>query len=199
MKYGMILKLTQKFGKSVTGAKRFKIKVGDLEKLKKLKNAMKAKIKHKLRLSEAGSDFEGMLRKEKVKLPGVKTRRINYTKRIPEETEKLRKEFNSTEKKKFLKDLSKDREKLKKAGLSDEDILDMKEEGLVPDGWNVHHKLPLDDGGNNSPDNLVLVKNEPYHKTITNYQNSFSRQLKPGETKPVDWPIPEGSIYPPGK
>jgi hypothetical protein len=45
-------------------------------------------------------------------------------------------------------------------------------------------------------DNLILVRNDPYHKVITNYQNSFAKQLKPGQTKSVDWPVPNGEIYP---
>ena len=39
----------------------------------------------------------------------------------------------------------------------------MKEYGLVPDGWQVHHKIPLDQGGTNDVENLVLIKNDPYH------------------------------------
>lgn len=143
-------------------------------------------------------DFTGTLRGIEVQLPGVKTKEITYTKRNPVETEELRKAFDSTERKKFVKDLAKDTEKLKKAGLSDADITDM-EDGLVPEGWNVHHKLPLDDGGDNSLENLVLIKNEPYHKTITNFQNSFAKLLNPGEIKNVEWPIPDSSIYPPGE
>lgn len=147
-------------------------------------------------LSGASDDFAGMLRGEKVQLPGVKTKEINYTKRMPEEAEKLRKAFDNTEKKKFLQNLTEDIEKLKKAGLSDSDIARMKD-GLNPKGWQVHHKLPLDDGGTNAMDNLILIKNEPYHKTITNFQNTFAKQLNAGEVKKVEWPIPEGNIYPP--
>ncbi len=57
--------------------------------------------------------------------------------------------------------------------------------GRVPDGWQVHHKILLDDSGTNSFDNLVLIQNEPYHKVITNYQNSVARQINVGEAKTV--------------
>lgn len=107
----------------------------------------------------------------------------------------MRKEFDSKERKYFLKDLSKNEDELRQAGLSDDDILDMRD-GYVPDGWQVHHKLPLDDSGDNSFDNLVLIKNEPYHKVITNYQNSISKGISVGESKVVEFPIPEGNIYP---
>lgn len=67
---------------------------------------------------------------------------------------------------------------------------------IVPIGWQVHHKLPLDDGGTNSYDNLVLIKNDPYHKVITNAQMNATRGLKPGESKTMNWPIPDGFVYP---
>ena len=62
--------------------------------------------------------------------------------------------------KQFLKGLSNDPnkvKKLKKAGLTDKDIARMKD-GLNPKGYQVHHKLPLDDGGTNDMDNLILIK-----------------------------------------
>ena len=71
------------------------------------------------------------------------------------------------------------------------------QKGKLPDGWKVHHKLPLDDSGTNSFDNLVLIQNEPYHKLLTNYQNAVTKNLKVGDTKTVAWPVPNGSIYPP--
>lgn len=86
---------------------------------------------------------------------------------------------------------------LKKAGISDTDIEDMSEFGLVPDGWQVHHKIPLNQGGTNDVENLVLIKNDPYHKVITNEQNSLTKDMKPGDSKTVEFPIPEGDIYPP--
>ncbi len=43
MKIGFILKLSKKFGKSVTGAKKFALKAGKMNKLKKLNKAMKAR------------------------------------------------------------------------------------------------------------------------------------------------------------
>lgn len=80
-------------------------------------------------------------------------------------------------------------------GFSETDILKIKA-GKVPNGWQVHHKLPLDDSGTNSFDNLVLIKNEPYHKVITNYQNSVTKDMKSGDIQVVQWPIPDGHIYP---
>lgn len=66
---------------------------------------------------------------------------------------------------------------LKSHGLSETDIQKLKD-GFVPKGYQVHHELPLDDSGTNDFSNLVLIKNEPYHKVITNYQNSIGRTMK---------------------
>ena len=138
---------------------------------------------------DAAKDAVSSINKlNKIDLDDVK----NINKKVVEEADfigKLRGE-NIT-----LKDLSKDVEYLKEAGFTEKDILKM-QNGRVPDGWQVHHKLPLDDSGTNNFDNLVLIKNEPYHKVITNYQNSFSKKLSVGEIKSIDWPIIDGDIYP---
>jgi uncharacterized protein len=63
--------------------------------------------------------------------------------------------------------------------------------------WQVHHKLPLDDGGTNAMDNLVLIKNDPYHLTITNAQAELTRGMTAGETRTLDFPIVPGVVYPP--
>ena len=143
--------------------------------------------------------FVGKLRGEDVELPGVKTQSIEYTKRAPEDLETLRGDFNKSGKTDFLNEITSDPVKvqqLKAAGLTDGDIETM-QAGKNPPGWQVHHKLPLDDGGTNATDNLVLIKNEPYHKVITNEQMSLTRGMEAGQTKVIDFPIPDGIVYPP--
>lgn len=44
--------------------------------------------------------------------------------------------------------------------------------GRLPEGWEVHHKV------------------------LTNFQNTFSRDMAPGEVVKVDFPIQDGDIYP---
>ena len=94
-----------------------------------------------------------------------------------------------------MSNLSKNTNNLRGAGFSDIDLLKL-QKGRVPVGWQVHHKVPIDDSGTNSFNNLILIQNEPYHKVITNFQNSFAKQLAVGEKQIVDWPIPEGELYP---
>ena len=86
--------------------------------------------------------------------------------------------------------------KLEEAGLKEADFMRMKS-GKVPKGWQVHHKLPLDDGGTNDFSNLILMKNEPAHKVITQTQRRLIRGMEAGETRKLDFPIPDGFVYPP--
>jgi len=85
--------------------------------------------------------------------------------------------------------------RMKKLGMS-EDNLDRIKLGLVPKGYRVHHKLSLDDGGDNSFDNLVVIKDDPYHLSVTVLQNTSTRALAPGETQILNWPTINDYIYP---
>jgi hypothetical protein len=178
-----VLALEQKLGKA------------ELEQLAKTKTAEELKA---LPAGKPNADFVGDLRGERVTLPGVKTQKITYTKRLPDETARLRAEFDSTVRKQFLKDLANDPEKvhrLRSSGLTEAQLGAMRN-GMVPQGYQVHHKLPLDDGGTNANSNLILMKNEPFHKVITNTQSALIREMRPGETRVFDFPIPDGFIYP---
>jgi hypothetical protein len=149
--------------------------------------------------TRSGREFEGTLRGIKTTLPGVQTRTITYRKIDPRAAESARAVFNSTDRPAFLTALASDPQRvtqLKKAGLTDADIA-MMNAGGVPRGYNVHHKIPIDAGGGNESSNLILMKNEPYHYTVTNYQNELIRGMNVGEVKTFDYPIPEGFIYPP--
>ena len=143
----------------------------------------------------ASSSFTWTLRGETVTLNNVSIKNVSYIKRNAAELQSLRTEFNTSTRKAFLQDLGKNSEYLKNAGFSETDILKI-QNGRVPNGWQVHHKLPLDAGGSNTFDNLVLIQNEPYQKVLTNYQNSIAGQMKAGEVQTVQWPMPNGNIYP---
>lgn len=172
-------------------------KIGEIiSNLKGAKNAddFIARIKQMIK-DGTESSFTWKLRGEDVTLNDVKVQEISYVKRSSTELKTLRDEFNTTTRNGFLEDLGKDVEYLRNAEFSETDILKI-QNGRVPDGWQVHHKLPLDDSGTNSFDNLVLIQNEPYHKVITNYQNSVAKKMELGEIQAVQWPIPNGNIYP---
>jgi uncharacterized protein len=159
--------------------------------------AMKNKIDEFFSTTRQNDNFVGEVRGQRVELPGVRTERFNYTKRDRVEYDQLRRDFDNHGRSDFLRRLGADKEReLRAAGMNDADIA-LIQQGKVPQGWQVHHKKPLDDGGDNSFDNLVLIKNDPYHQAITNAQRRLVGDLVPGETRAVDFPIPQGSIYPP--
>lgn len=144
------------------------------------------------------TEHVGTLKGSSVKLDGVMEKTIIYTKRSKTEAAQMRKIFNSSVRTNYLKDAANSSEIIKEfkaGGLTDKQIQDMKK-GVQPEGYQVHHKLPLDDSGTNDFSNLMLIKNDPYHKVITNSQLTFSRKMQPGESVKVKFPIPEGNIYP---
>jgi hypothetical protein len=97
---------------------------------------------------------------------------------------------------------------LQRAGLTEAQIEGMRA-GKRPKGYQVHHKLSLDDTGTNDLDNLILVKEVPFHRALTGHQNSWTSKLKaadPGEagnssnTATVLWPeFKNGAIVYTGK
>jgi len=122
-----------------------------------------------------------------------------FTKKDPAISDRERAKFDSSICGNWLKGLAENPAmvaQLKAAGLNDADIEDMKARE-VPAGYQVHHKLPLDDGGTNDPSNFVIIKNDPYHIAITALHNSQCRGIPVGTTKVLDWPVPDGIIYPP--
>jgi type VI secretion system Hcp family effector len=139
------------------------------------------------------NSYLGQTRGNAVLLKDIKLVNINYIKRSQKDALVLRKEFNRKAKKSFLEDLSISQEA--KNHFSPEVIARMREGG-VPDEWQVHHKLPLDDGGTNAPDNLILIKNEPFHKALTNFQLKVTKGMRAGDQKIISWVIPQGKIYP---
>jgi hypothetical protein len=147
----------------------------------------------------AGKSFSGKLKGEQVELPGVYTKKIKYTKRDRKTYEELRRKFDSSVRTQFAKSLANDAELvalLRKAGLSETEIAILNK-GKIPDGFHVHHKLPLDDGGDNAFSNLVLIRKTPYHKVLTNMANEMTKGLEPGQALTVTYPIAPGVVYPP--
>jgi hypothetical protein len=126
-------------------------------------------------------------------MPEWQMEEISYTKRPDAAREALRVKFDSSVRKAFVKDLAENHAtELRDGGISDEGIALMAK-GKVPDDYVVHHKLPLDDGGSNATSNLVLMKRDPDHKLITNYQNEHSRGMSAGQTRTLEWPMPDSS------
>ena len=131
------------------------------------------------------------------KIPKTKKIKMNYIKKLRDIWEIERNKFKSSIRKNFIKELYKKYgySGLKNRGFSDSDILKIKD-GKCPNGFQVHHKFPLDDSGNNDFSNLVLIRNFPHHLAITNYQNSFKGKLNlnGGILENIDFPYVLGDI-----
>jgi hypothetical protein len=66
--------------------------------------------------------------------------------------------------------------------------------GRIPWGYQVHHVLPLGDGGTNATSNLVLIKNDPDHMLITQYQIKQTEEMSAGQTRQLEWPMPDSQV-----
>ncbi len=153
-----------------------------------------------VRSRNTGQSFKGILRGEKIELPGVRMERFEYVKRDPLETKALRRQFDSAERAAYLRSLADRPDKvsaLKEYGFNEVELARIQEGKLPNRFYQVHHIKPLDDGGSNSFSNLVLIKNDPYHQVITNHQRITTGKMIFGERTIVDWPMIKGDIYPP--
>jgi len=114
---------------------------------------------------------------------------VEYQKREPVAVAALRVEFDGV-RASFLEDLAQShRDELVAAGFTETQI-EMVARGRCPTGFQVHHVIPLDDGGTNDFLNLILIRNQSEHTAITAYQNQIIRNLAPGESRRVDFPTP---------
>ena len=91
--------------------------------------------------------------------------RSKYATKTTKQVAMMRKRFNRSGRKKFLKRLGKNETLLKDRGFSDEEIKII-QSGQVPTGYEVHHKIPLFRGGNNSYSNLDLMKSSEHKKNF---------------------------------
>lgn len=125
---------------------------------------------------------------------GIPVTEVSYTAVGKKRVKELRRSFTA-QRKAFLQHLAKTQTPVLKAlGLSNNTIADM-EKGRAPNGYNVHHKLPLAGGGKNEFSNFILIKNDPYHADIHKVSDLQICKMREGETKTVKMPVPDGDIF----
>ncbi|QIH34539.1 PAAR-like protein [Sphingobacterium sp. DR205] len=189
---GLVVKGLSTGAKVLIGADR----VASLaSKISKFANALKQGVLSVVKVGKKTKTIMLPLKGGLIELKNIVEELFTYTKRSADDVAELRKAFNNTERKKFLQNLAKDKDRLRSKGFSDADIKAM-ENGYVPEGYQVHHKYPLDDSGTNSTDNLVLIENDPYHKALTVYQNNATKGMEAGDVKEFPWYTMPGDIYP---
>ncbi len=131
-------------------------------------------------------------------LHGAPVVEIPYTAVRKKTVKAMRREFTDV-RKEFLKHLAETMEPaLREMGLSDKAIAGMMK-GESPSGFNTHHKIPLAGGGQNVFENLILIKNDPYHTDFHEISDPQICVLKEGQTAAVRLPMPEGSVFIPPK
>src|ERR1700741_2233826 len=102
-------------------------------------------------------------------LPDVPVVDFTYRRRDKAEAETLRHAFHHEDRKAFLTHLLTDKSgEMRAKGFTERNMESLRR-GKVPHGYNVHHIKPLDDGGDNRFDNLVLLPARPQHEAIHRY------------------------------
>lgn len=92
-------------------------------------------------------------------------------------------------------------DELKGAGFSAEMVADMVRTGKPPQGYQVHHRIPLDDGGTNAHNNLILIQDNVEHRAVHGYYNPGEQRIKDlayGDISDVALPMPpeDTVVYP---
>ena len=129
---------------------------------------------------------------------GFKLIDVEY--RVPEksERERMRSQFKSV-RAAFLREIGKTHEKeLRAIGMNDA-MIQMVKEGRTPNGYNVHHKLPIHGGGKNEFSNFILIPIPPHDELHHRVLDPQVAQMQTGESKMVKLPWSDDMVYVPQK
>lgn len=128
-------------------------------------------------------------------LPDIPVVEMVYTRRSQAERAALREAFDTEGRQAFLHHLLTERSaELRARGFTERNLESLRF-GKVPHGYNVHHIKPLDDGGDNRFDNLVLLRAHPEHEAIHRYLDPQLRGLERGQSRTVRLPMPDAGAY----
>jgi len=136
-------------------------------------------------------------------LHGFTIQRVSYVRKLDRQQYKRERknEFNAV-RKAWVKEIGvKHASELEGAGITKAEITSMVETGKVPTGYQVHHRVPLDDGGTNAHDNLILIRDDVEHRAVHGYYNPGEQRidrLDYGEAGEVALPMPPADtiVYP---
>ena len=141
-------------------------------------------------------------------LHGFKIARVKYQRNPNRMAYKKarRKEFNKA-RIAWLNEIAADyARELEDAGIPKGEIEKMKTSGDAPKdakgkAYQVHHRLPLDDGGTNDPKNFILIRDDIEHRAVHGYYNPGElriRRIAYGGEAEVALPMPpkDTIVYP---
>ena len=83
---------------------------------------------------------------------------------------------------------------LRDMGLTDKQI-DQVKKGTAPNGYNVHHKLPIHGGGQNVFSNLILMPIKPHDELHHKVMDPQVAQMQTGDSKKVVIPWTDDMVY----
>jgi hypothetical protein len=141
-------------------------------------------------------------------LHGFTIKMVNYERKVDRLAyqKEREKEFGRV-RKAWLKDIAiNNAQELEVAGISRSEIEKMAKYGKTPTdaeqrSYQVHHRLPLDDGGTNDTKNFILIRNDVEHRAVHGYYNPgelLIDRLAYGSTAEVALPMPpeDAIVYP---
>lgn len=136
-------------------------------------------------------------------LAGFRYQAVDYEKKFDRDLYGAERDaFDKTERRHWIKEIAvTHRHELLAAGITPAQVDGMARKGWPPDGYQVHHRIPLDDGGTNHRDNFILIRDNVEHRALHGYYNPAElriRTLKPGESAKVALAVPptDTVIYP---
>ncbi|MFA8324525.1 HNH endonuclease signature motif containing protein [Burkholderia ubonensis] len=136
-------------------------------------------------------------------LHGFKIERVSYVRKLDRrQYEHERKREFETIRPAWIREIGiKYAAELEGAGISRADIARMVETGKAPLGYQVHHRMPLDDGGTNAYENLILMRDDVEHRAVHGYYNPGEQRIDRmnyGEGGDVALPMPPADtiVYP---
>lgn len=125
---------------------------------------------------------------------GFKLKEVQWT--VPDKKERKRKrhQFDSV-REEFLKYVGQNMEKeLRDMGMTDKQI-EQVQKGSAPNGYNVHHKLPIHGGGKNEFSNLILMPIKPHDELHHKVMDPQVAQMQGGDSKKVIIPWTDDMVY----
>ena len=125
---------------------------------------------------------------------GFKLKEVEWT--VPDKkTRKHRRGAFDKVRTEFLKYIGETMEPaLRDLGLTDKQIQQIKK-GVAPNGYNVHHKLPIHGGGKNEFSNLILMPIKPHNELHQKVMDPQVAQMQTGESKKVVIPWTDAMVY----
>lgn len=128
---------------------------------------------------------------------GMKTEFVLFTRTHPDETKRMRAEWNAKRPLFYKEIVQNNRKELLAAGVSEAGIKEMQTHGYTNEAFNIHHKIPLSGGGKNILENLSVIGMKPYHAQIHRHLDWQIKDLQVGESRWVEIAIPEGNVFVP--